>query len=264
MGVFQPVNVYVPIHPFGGLDDRAAILFAFANGLGVFAADQFFCKEPFQSGFNFRTVNAGQVIPHFFPHEHPVRADIDDAALLKQPGHQLFDMRINERFAAANRDHRRVAFPGGAQAILHAHHVFEAGGVFANAAAPGAGEVAGVKRFELQHQCKTGSALQFMFDDVPGDLRRQRQWKSHTLYSFRCNSRIRLLLAVDVYCQMDPGFELELAGFYPGRAEGNSRAKCPWRRSGRRTRSGAALPAAEAAPKISVPISLASTIDRKS
>ena len=67
-------------------------------------------------------------------------------------------------------DHRRAAFLGGRQAFLERHHVLEAGGILADAAAAGAGEIARVKRLELQHQRKSGRAQQLVFDDVTGDF----------------------------------------------------------------------------------------------
>ena len=121
----------------------------------------------------------GQVILQLLPHEHAVRADIDDAALREQPGHQFLDLGIDQRFAAANRNHRRAALLRGRQAILEGHHVLEAGGILANAATAGAGQIAGVERFELQHQGKPGRAQDLVLDDVTGDLDRQRERESH-------------------------------------------------------------------------------------
>ena len=70
--------------------------------------------------------------------------------LLEQAGHQFLDLRINQRFAAANGHHRRVALLGHGEAFLQRHHVLEGGGVFANTPAAGAGQIAGVQRLELQ------------------------------------------------------------------------------------------------------------------
>ena len=135
----------------------------------------------FSFGSTGRRINRGQVIAHFLPHEHAVRADVNDAFLPEQAVHQLFDLRINQRFAAANRDHRRVAFHRHGQAFFQRHHVLEVGGIFADAAAAGAGEIAGVQRFELQDHGKLGRFAQFVLDDVTGDFRRQGKWKSHRI-----------------------------------------------------------------------------------
>ena len=79
----------------------------------------------FSFGSMLRRINGGEVIPHLFPHEHAVRADVNDAALFEQAGDQFLDLRINQRFAAANGNHRRIAFHGRLQAFFQRHHVLE-------------------------------------------------------------------------------------------------------------------------------------------
>ncbi len=123
---------------------------------------------------------AGEIILQLAPHEQAVGADIDNAPLGQQAGDQFLDFGINQWFTAANGNHRRVAFSRGAQAIFQAHHVLEAGGIFANPAAAGASEIAGVQRFKLQDQGEFGCAPEFVFDNVAHYLRRQCEWKSHT------------------------------------------------------------------------------------
>ena len=159
----------------------AAVGLAFADGLGIFCGNQLFRQQRGELRLQSRRVNRGQVFLDLLAHEHPVRADIDDAALGQQPHRQLFHLGINQRLASTNRHHGRSALLRGGQTILQAHHVLEAGGIFTNAAAAGAGQVAGVKRFELQHQRKPGRPQQFVFDDVPGDFRRQRQGETHRI-----------------------------------------------------------------------------------
>ena len=123
----------------------------------------------------------GQVFAHLLAHEHAVGADVDDAALGTQTGHQLLDLGINQRFATADGNHGRITVDGRLQAVLQGHHVLEAGGVLANATAAGAGEVAGVQRFQLQHHCESRRSGELMTDDVTGNLDRQGQRKSHDL-----------------------------------------------------------------------------------
>ena len=184
MRVFQPVDVDVPVHPLGRANRRAAILLAFANRLGVLVGDQLLVQQTLKGRFGPGVVNLGQIILHLFPHEHSVRADVDDSALLQQSLDQLLDFRINERFAAADRDHGGIALHRRAEAILERHHVLEAGGIFPNPPATCAGQITSMERFELQHHGEFGRAQQFVFNDVPGDFRRQRQWKSHMLDGF--------------------------------------------------------------------------------
>ncbi len=179
VSVFEAVDVDVPVHPLGRLDGGAAVGFSFADGLGVLVGDQLFREQFCQRRLQFRAISARQVVLHLFAHEHAVGADINDAALRQEAGDQFLELGVNQRFAAADRHHRRVAFLRGLQAILQAHHVLEVGGILADAPTAGAGQIAGVERFKLQHQRKLRRAEQFVFNYVPGDLRRQREGESH-------------------------------------------------------------------------------------
>ncbi len=99
-----------------------------------------------------------------------VGADINDPLLLEQPLDERLDLRINERLAAADRNHRRVALLRRTEAVFERHHVLERGGILADAAAAGAGEVAGVQRFELENGRELLRPAQFLPDDVSRDL----------------------------------------------------------------------------------------------
>jgi hypothetical protein len=123
----------------------------------------------------------GHIVAHLFPHEHAVGADVNNAALAKKPRHQFLDLRVDQRLAAADADHRRVALRGGSEAVLQAHHILEAGGIFADAPAAGTGKVAGVQRLKLEHHRKLWRLAQLVFDDVGGDLRRQREGEAHRI-----------------------------------------------------------------------------------
>ena len=122
------------------------------------------------------------VFAHLFAHENAVGADVNHAALFAQPGDQFLNLRIDERLAAADAHHRRVAIHCGGQALLQRHHVLERRGVFADAPAAGAGQVAGVQRFKLQHHRELRCLADFVFNDVSRDFRGQRQWKPHNLF----------------------------------------------------------------------------------
>jgi hypothetical protein len=67
------------------------------------------------------------------------------------------------------------------EALLQRHHVLERRGIFADAPAAGAGQVAGVQRFELQDHRKFGRLAELVLDDVAGDFLRQREWETHNL-----------------------------------------------------------------------------------
>ncbi len=88
-------------------------------------------------------------------------------------------MRVNQRFAAADRDHRRIALLRRPEAILQAHHILQRCGVFANPPATGAGQVASVQRLELKHRGELLRATQLMPDHVGRNFRGEREGKSH-------------------------------------------------------------------------------------
>lgn len=174
VGIFEAVDMDVPIDPPGGCNGRAVVRFAFADEIEIFFGDELFGEQSLEGAFEGRIVNAAEIFAHFFAHEHSIGANVDDAFLPEQSGDEFLDFWVDERFPAANGNHGSVAFGGGSQAILQAHHVFEMGGVLADPTATRAREVARVKRFQLQHQSKFGCAADFVFDDMAGDFRRQR------------------------------------------------------------------------------------------
>ncbi len=97
---------------------------------------------------------------------------------------QCFDMRIYQRFAATDGDHRRIALIRRSQTVLQAHHVLERGGVFADPAAARAREVAGMQRFKLKHGGEFLRTAQLMPDYIGGDFGCERKWKSHKSVDF--------------------------------------------------------------------------------
>ena len=62
VGVFQAVHVDVPVHPLGGRDDRAAVVLALADGLGVLVGDQLLGQQPGERRLQRRRIDGGQVI----------------------------------------------------------------------------------------------------------------------------------------------------------------------------------------------------------
>ena len=179
----EAIEVHVPVHPVGRTDGwlcrifrslrTSAASFSVTNPAVEQRGDFFFDK------FRTRRKLRGHPLAHLFAHEHGVRADVNDPALCEQSCHQRLDLRIDQRFAAADGDHRRVALLGRPQAILQAHHVLEGRGIFANPPAARAGEVAGVQRFELQHRGEFLRAAQLMPDHVGRDFCCERERKSH-------------------------------------------------------------------------------------
>src|SRR5205823_2622524 len=65
------------------------------------------------------------------------------------------------------------------ETLLDAEPFLDRLAVLANPAATGAGQVAGVQRFEHQHQREALLAVDLLLDDVAGHGGRQAQRKSH-------------------------------------------------------------------------------------
>ena len=181
---FQTVHVDVPIHPLRRADDDFFLrrVIGFADGFGFLFGNQFSGEQLLELRLDFGRINRREIIAHFFAHEHPVRADVKHAALVEQAVDEFLDLRINQRFAAADGNHRRITFHGRFKAFFQRHHVLERRGIFADAAAAGAGQVAGMQRFELQDHRELGRLAELVLDDVTGNFFGQRKGKSHNLF----------------------------------------------------------------------------------
>jgi len=187
VGALEVVEVDVPIHPAAwGDDGLGEVLGALADILSVLGGNQFLGEEDLNllvHGGGTTEALGGQVLAHLFAHEHGVGADVNDAALVEDAGYEGLDLGIDEGLAAADRNHGSVAFLGGAEAILEGHEVLDGCGVLTDAAAAGASQVAGVKRFKLENGGEFLRAADFVLDDVRCNFGRERQWESHTLVS---------------------------------------------------------------------------------
>ena len=84
--------------------------------------------------------------------EHAVGAEVDVLARSRISRDQLADLGIDHRLAAADADHRRAALVDRGQALFERQLLLDGGLVLADAAAAGAGQVAGVQRLEHQHE----------------------------------------------------------------------------------------------------------------
>lgn len=171
----------VPIVPLAGLDGHLAPCrgVGIADRLGLLLRDESGPDELDQLRLQGGTKMGGHVVPHLLPHEHAVRADVDDAALGPETGDQLLDLGVDEGFTAADRHHRSIALGSGGEALLERDDVLQAGGILTDASTAGAGEVAGVERLQLQDHRELRGATEAMPDDVLGDLGGQRERKTH-------------------------------------------------------------------------------------
>ena len=88
-------------------------------------------------------------------------------------------MLVHQRFAAADRDDRRVGFVGGAERLLQRHLVADGVLVFDDPAASDTGEVAGVQRLQHQHQREVFFARAPLAAHVAAKVQHQFQRYSH-------------------------------------------------------------------------------------
>ena len=183
MGSFQPVEVHIPIHPLARTDRRLGrILWSNPDRGRILLSHQPCTNQGrdflLDEGGALRILR-GHPFAHLLAHEHRVGADVNDSTLLVQALHEGLDLWINQRLPAADRDHRGVAFLRRREAILKRQKIFQRSGIFANPAATGARKITGMQRFELQHGGKFFRPTKLLADNVGGDLRRERERKSH-------------------------------------------------------------------------------------
>ena len=84
--------------------------------------------------------------------EHAVGAEVDVLVAFEDPATSSPISRIDHRLAAADADDRGAALIDRRQAFLDAELLLDGRLVLADAPAAGAGQVAGVQRFEHQHE----------------------------------------------------------------------------------------------------------------
>ena len=120
-----------------------------------------------------------EVVAQLFAQEHSVRADVNDPFLRQQAGDEILDVRVDQRLAPADRNHRRPALRRGTQAVFQRHDLLQRGRILADAPAAGAGEVAGVERLQLQDRRKFLNAPDFFSDDMARNPGGQRERKPH-------------------------------------------------------------------------------------
>jgi hypothetical protein len=89
------------------------------------------------------------------------------------------NVRINQRFAAADTHDRRTTFRHGMETFIHREPQSERDGIFPNASATAAFEIAGVERFEHEYERQFGSSAQFFSQHVRCHTHGQRKGKSH-------------------------------------------------------------------------------------
>ena len=87
-----------------------------------------------------------------FFQQQRVRAEIDVLLARHQTFDDLVDLRMHQRLAAGDRNHRRAAFLDRLEALLRRQvHLQDVGGIL-NLAASRAGQVAAEQRLQHEHQ----------------------------------------------------------------------------------------------------------------
>src|SRR5208283_4009784 len=135
-----------------------------------------------------------------FFQQQRVGAEIDIFLAREQAVDNFIDLRMHQRLAAGNRDHRRSTLINRFEAIFQGEIGFQDVGRVLDLAAAGAGQVAAEQRLEHEHKRVAGTAQQALLENVRrhrphlGD----RHW--HRMKIAKANS-LSLLPSRLRYCQ---------------------------------------------------------------
>ena len=135
VGELQAIDMDIPVMPLAGPDHRLGLgsRISLADRFSLLFGHQFLSQQLGQLGFKGRRVNAGQVLPHFLPHEDTVGANVHQTSLSLQTCYQLLDLGIDQRLAATNRNHGRIAFVRSCQTLFQRHQVLQRSGILPDA-----------------------------------------------------------------------------------------------------------------------------------
>src|SRR5262249_20883417 len=111
--------------------------------------------------------------------EHAVGAEVDVLAALEDAFDGGADLGVDHRLAAADADDGGAGLVDGGEALGEGELFLDGLRVFADAAAAGAGEVAGVQRLQHQHQREALLALDRLARHVRRHVRRQAERETH-------------------------------------------------------------------------------------
>src|SRR6185312_13495530 len=108
-----------------------------------------------------------------------VRAQVDVLAQLEHPRDDVLDPLVDQRLAAADRNHGRGALDAGVDALVH-REARLVRFVLADLPAADAGEVAGERRLEHQDE-RVALSISLLRGDVAADLDGRTQRELHVL-----------------------------------------------------------------------------------
>ena len=116
-----------------------------------------------------RQILAGLEQIQLFLQQQRVRAQIDVFLARDQALDDLVDLRVHQRFAAGDGNHRRAAFVDGFEAFFRAQFLLQNMGGILNLAAAGARQIAAEKRLKHQHKRIALAPRNLLLQHVRGD-----------------------------------------------------------------------------------------------
>ncbi len=117
-----------------------------------------------------REVGRGRELLQLLAHQHRVGAEEDVLLLRHQLADDLVDLRVHQRLAAGDGDHRGARFEHGADGLGHRHALLEDSGRVLDLPAALAGEVAGEQRLQLDNQRELFPLSELLFNEVRRNL----------------------------------------------------------------------------------------------
>ena len=124
-------------------------------------------------------VLAGLEQVDLFLQQQGVGAEVDVFLARDQAFDDFLDLRMHERLAAGDADHRSAAFFDGLEALLGREVLLEDVRGVLDLAAAGAGQVAAEERLEHEHQRIALTSLQLLLQDVSSDRPHLRHGYCH-------------------------------------------------------------------------------------
>ncbi len=114
-------------------------------------------------------VGRGRELVQLLAHQQRVGAEEHVLAALHQLPDDLVDLRVHQRLAARDRDHRGARLQDRADRLGDRHPLLQHPGRVLDLAAPLAGQVAGEERFQFDDQRELVASLELLLHEVGAD-----------------------------------------------------------------------------------------------
>ena len=108
-----------------------------------------------------------------------IRAEIDEPAAVDESARDVGDLRVQQRFAAGDADHRRTAFVGCVDALLDGEVLLQDRDGVLDLAAAGAGQVAAKERLQHEHERIALAPTEALLQHVAAYRHHLRRRNSH-------------------------------------------------------------------------------------